>query len=180
MSGLLAERLVACEAGGATEIWIPARRQLHESELVAHAPAHDHCTGEIGGLLDIALGTCGPCAVDDFFGRAPSEHADDPCTQVAFGKVVTIAVWALIRHTERLPVRHDRYTMHRGRARHDEPKDGVSALVIRDALPVLTAQESRALRAQHDLFQRVQKVLLVNLSLLTAGGQQRRFLDPIL
>ena len=55
----------------------------------------------------------------------------------------------------------------------------MAALVVGDPFLVGAAQEERALGAEDDLFQRVEKVLWSDLLLLSAGGQQRRFIDQV-
>jgi len=55
----------------------------------------------------------------------------------------------------------------------------VSAFVVRNPFFVGAAQEERTLGAENDLFQRVEKVLWSDVLLLSAGGQQRRFIDQV-
>jgi len=55
----------------------------------------------------------------------------------------------------------------------------VAAFVVCNPFFVGAAQEERALGAEDDLFQRVEKVLWSDLLLLSAGGQQRRFIDQV-
>ena len=65
-------------------------------------------------------------------------------------------------------------------ARHDQAEDGVPALVVGDALAILAAQQQRAFRAEHDLLQRVEEILLPHLVLLASRRQQRRLVDEVL
>ncbi len=90
-------------------------------------------------LLDVVLGAGRPRAVDDLFGRAAAEHADDARAQVRLGIVVAIGRRPLVGDAERLAARHDRHALHRVGARDDEAEDRVTALVIRDALAVFAA-----------------------------------------
>ena len=55
----------------------------------------------------------------------------------------------------------------------------MAAFVVCNPFFVGAAQEERALGAEDDLFQRVEKVLWSDLLLLSAGGQQRRFIDQV-
>jgi len=61
--------------------------------------------------------------------------------------------------------------IHRVGARHHQAQDGVSALVVGDALLVGAAQEEWALGPEHNLLERVQKVLLTDVVLLSPGRQ---------
>ena len=56
----------------------------------------------------------------------------------------------------------------------------MSTLMVGDALLVRVAQEERALGAEHDFLERIEKVLVTDLILLAAGRQQRRFIDQVL
>jgi hypothetical protein len=69
--------------------------------------------------------------------------------------------------------------MHRVGAGHDEAEDRVPALVVRDALAVLAAQQQRPLGAEHDLLERVEEVLLAHVVLLAPRGEQRRLVDEV-
>src|SRR5687768_18024259 len=51
----LAERLRAGETNSILQIGILPRRELHHAELLTHAPARDHLTGEVRHLLDVAF-----------------------------------------------------------------------------------------------------------------------------
>src|SRR5439155_2920683 len=61
-----------------------------------------------------------------------------------------------------------------------QTENRVTALVISDALLVGAAQEERARGAELDLLERVEKVLLPDVALPAARGQQRRFVDEVL
>src|SRR6185312_6856859 len=163
----------------AGQIRILTWRKLHHAELIAHAPSSHHVSREVRGLLDVAFSTGGFGAVDNFLRRAPSQHPDDAPSQIGLGVMIAIVIRALISHAERLPSRHDTHPVHRIGTGDDQGKDGVSALVIGDALPVLPAHQERALRAEHDLLQSVQKVLLPDVVLAAAGRQQRGLVHQV-
>src|SRR5690606_38870219 len=96
-----------------------------------------------------------------------------PRPQVLLGVVVPVAFRPLVRHAQRRAARHDRHTMHRIRARHDQAQDRVTGLVVRDPFPVLLAEDDRPLRTEHDLLQRVEEIRLPDLILVPARRQQR-------
>src|ERR671913_1722276 len=170
-SGFLAKGFLARIASSPQER-VLARGELDSSQLLAHPPPRDHRTSEVGGLLDVVLGPCGPGAVDDLL-RCPSpQGADDPRPQVPFRVVVAVILGTLVGDPKGLPPRHDRHPVYRVCSGHDEAKDGVAALVVCDALPLLEAHQQRALGTEHDLLQGVQEVLLADLLLLTAGRQE--------
>src|SRR5690606_2385470 len=136
------------------------RGELHHAEAVAHAPAGDHVAHELGGLLDVVLRAGGARAEDDLFRRTAAQDADDPRAQVGLRVVVAVGVRALVRHAQRLAARYDGDAVHRVRAGDHQAEDGVAGFVVRDALPVLGAEQERPLGAQNDLLERVEEVFL--------------------
>ena len=54
------------------------------------------------------------------------------------------------------------------------PDDRVAGLVVGRPAAVLLAHQHLARRAEHDLLERVREVLVPDLLVLAAGGQQRR------
>src|SRR6185503_7694614 len=62
----------------------------------------------------------------------------------------------------------------------DQSEDRVATFVVGDALAVVRAHEQWSLGAEHDLLQRVEKILLVDLVLLAARRQKRPFVDQVL
>src|SRR3712207_8782894 len=158
--GFLAEGLLSAVTARSTKVRVLARGELDRPELLAHPPAGDHRAGEVGGLLDVVLGPGGLGAVDDLLRAASSQHADDPPPQVPFWIVVAVVFGALVGYAQGLLPRHDRHPVDGVRPGHDEAQDGVTALVVGDALPLFRAHQQRALGAEHDLLQSVQKVLL--------------------
>ena len=61
----------------------------------------------------------------------------------------------------------------------DETKNRVPALVVRYPFLICVAQNNGAFRAKYDLFERIDKVLVVDLVLLAARGEQRRLVDEV-
>src|SRR5215211_2666010 len=103
-SGLLAEGLLARKASS-SEVRVLAWGELDRPQLLAHPPAGDHSPRQIGGLLYVALGACGPGTVDDLL-RCPSpQGSDDPCPQVPFRVVVAVVLGALVGDAQGLPAR---------------------------------------------------------------------------
>src|ERR671910_356108 len=178
--GLLAEMFLRAVTARSTKVGVFAGREFYSPQLLAHSPAGDHATCEVRGLLYVAFGPCGPGAVDDLLRYPPPQGADDPRPQVPFRVVVAVVLGALVGDAQGLPPRHDRHPVYGVGPRHDESQDGVTALVVGDALPLLLAQQQRALRAEHDLLQGVQKVLLAHLVLLAPRREERRLVDQIL
>ena len=178
--GLFAERLRARKARGAAEIGILSGRELHHSDLVAHAPAGDHVARELGRLLDIVLGAGRARAVHHFFRRTPAEHSCDARAQIGLGVVIAIGLGSLIRDAQRHPARHDGHPVDRVRARNHESQYGVAAFMIRDAPAVLVAQEDGPLGAEHDFLQGIHEVLLMHRLLIASRGEQSRFVHEIL
>src|SRR5829696_4948544 len=76
--GLLTIGSFSAVTARSTKVGVFAGRELDSSQLLAHPPPRDHRTSEVGGLLYVALGTRGPCAVDDLLRAAPSQSAYDP------------------------------------------------------------------------------------------------------
>ena len=117
-------------------------------ELVAHAPARDHVARELGGLLDVVLARRW-CACRT---RAPRPRGRRACRRCAragsLGVVVAVAVGPLIGDAERLAARHDRDAIDRVRAGHEQAEDRVAALVVRDALAIVAAQEQAGARGR--------------------------------
>src|SRR6185503_4767620 len=54
-SGSLAERLCTGVTVRAAQVRVLPRRELHQSDALAHAPARDHVARDTGGLLNIAF-----------------------------------------------------------------------------------------------------------------------------
>src|SRR5690606_16306056 len=179
LRGLFAVRLAAHEASTLTGPVVLARRELDHAELVAHSPAGHHLACQSGGLLDVALRTGGPRAVDDLLGGAAAQRAHDLRAQIGFGIVVAVCQRPLIGHAERLPARNNGDTVDRIGARLDQPQDGVSALVVGHTLLVRFAQDDETLGPEYDLFQRVDEILVVDLVLPAPGSQQRRLVDEV-
>src|SRR5260370_42432586 len=69
--------------------------QRHRPELFAHAPAGDHLTRQICGLLHVVFGARGAPTVDHFFGRATTHRPRDARPQVFLAVVVAIVVGPL-------------------------------------------------------------------------------------
>src|SRR5215218_6890501 len=177
--GLFAEGILRAVTARSTQVRVFAGREFYRPQLLAHSPAGDHSPGKVGSLLYVAFGPCGPGAVDDLL-RCPSpQGADDPRPQVPFRVVVAVVIGALVGDPEGLPPRHDRHPIYGVRPRHDEAKDGVTALVVGDALPLLGAHQQRALGAEHDLLQSIHEVLLTHLLLLTARRQESSLVDQV-
>src|ERR687895_1676707 len=86
--GLLAEMFLRAVTARSTKVRVFAGREFYRPQLLAHPPAGDHSPRKVGGLLYVALGPCGPRAVDDLLRAAPSQCADDPRPQVPFRVVV--------------------------------------------------------------------------------------------
>src|SRR5215216_1281937 len=132
--GLLAKGFLARIASSPEES-VLARGELDSSQLLAHPPARDHRTSEVGGLLDVVFGPCGPGAVDDLLCAAPAQSSHDPTPQVRFRVVVAVVLRALVGDTQGLSPRYDRHPVDGVGTGDDEAEDGVTALVVGDALP---------------------------------------------
>src|SRR5919107_1944564 len=177
--GLLAEWFLRAVTARSTKVRVFAGREFYRPQLLAHPPAGDHSPRKVGSLLYVAFGPCGPCTVD-YLLRCPSpQGTDDPRPQVPFRVVVAIVLGALVGDPQCLPPRHDRHPVYGVRSCYEETKDGVSALVVGDSLPLLGAYQQRALGAKHDLLQSVQEVLLTHLLLLAARRQERSLVDQV-
>src|SRR5918995_2995877 len=177
--GLLAEGLLPTVTARSAQVRVFAGREFYRPHLLAHPPAGDHPPRKVGGLHYVALGPCGPGAVDDLL-RCPSpQGADDPRPQVSFRVVVAVVLGALVGDPQCLPPRHDRHPVYGVGSCHDETQDGVTALMVGDALALLGAHQQRSLGTEHDPFQGVQEILLAHLLLLTARRQERRFVYQV-
>ena len=137
-----------------------ARCQRDRSELLAHAPACNHLARQVRCLLDVVFGARRSPPVHGLFGRATAHRARDPRAQVLLAVIVAIVLRPLVRDAQRLTARHDRYPVDRVCARHEQAKHGVSTFVVRNALSFGGAHHQVARRAEDQLFERVQKVLL--------------------
>src|SRR5829696_9506451 len=177
--GLLAEMFLRAVTARSTKVRVFAGREFYRPQLLAHSPAGDHSPRKVGSLLYIAFGPCGPGAVDDLLCYPSSQGADDPRPQVPFRIVVAVVLGALVGDAQGLPPRYDRHPVYGVCSGHDETEDGVTALVVCDSLPLLGANQQRALGAEHDLLQSIQEVLLGDFLLLTARRQERRLVDQV-
>src|SRR5829696_7347941 len=162
-----------------TQVRIFAGREFYRPQLLAHSPAGYHSPRKVGGLLYVAFGPGGLGAVDDLLRGSAAQRADDPRPEVRFRVVVAVVLGALVGNPKCLPPRHDRHPVDGVSPRHDEAKDGVTALVVGDALPLLRAHQERTLATEHDLLQGVQEVLLAHLVLLAARRQERCLVDQV-
>src|SRR5919112_797796 len=178
--GLLAEMFLCAVTSRSTKVRVFAGREFYRPQLLAHPPAGDHSPRKVCCLLYVALGTRGPCAVDYLLRYPSPQGTDDPRPQVPFRVVVAVILGALVGDPQGLPPRHDRHPVDGVGSWHDESQDGVTAIVVGDALPLLLAQQQRALRAEHDLLQGVQKVLLAHLVLLAPRREESSLVDQIL
>src|SRR5215213_2711826 len=177
--GLLAEMFLRTVTARSTQVRVFAGREFYRPQLLAHSPAHDHSPRKVGSLLYVAFGPCGSGAVDDLLRYPSPQGADDPRPQVPFRVVVAVVLGALVGDAQGLPARHDRHPVYGICPGHDETKDGVTALVVGDSLPLLWAYQQRALGAEHDLLKSVQEVLLTHLLLLTARRQESSLVDQV-
>src|SRR5215217_1550183 len=177
--GLLAEGLLRTVTARSTQVRVFAGREFYRPQLLAHSPAGDHSPRKVGSLLYVAFGPCGSGAVDDLLRYPSPQGADDPRPQVPFRVVVAVVLGALVGDAQGLPARHDRHPVYGICPGHDETKDGVTALVVGDSLPLLWAHQQRALGAEHDLLKSVQEVLLTHLLLLTTRRQESSFVDQV-
>src|SRR5215213_6368950 len=177
--GLFAEGILRAVTARSTQVRVFAGREFYRPQLLAHSPAGDHSPCEVGSLLYVAFGPCGPGAVDDLLRYPSPQGADDPRPQVPFRVVVAVVLGALVGDAQGLSPRHDRHPVDGVRPWYDESKDGVTALVVGDSLPLLGTNQQRALGAEHDLLQCIQEVLLAHLVLLAPGRQKRRLVDQV-
>src|SRR5215203_4379043 len=177
--GLLAEMFLRTVTARSTQVRVFAGREFYRPQLLAHSPAHDHSPRKVGSLLYVAFGPGSLGAVDNLLSAASPQHADDSRPQVPFRVVVAVVLGALVGDPQCLPPRHDRHPVYGICPGHDETKDGVTALVVGDALPLLGAHQQRALGAEHDLLKSVQEVLLTHLLLLTARRQESSLVDQV-
>src|SRR5918995_1384913 len=177
--GLLVEGLLPTVTARSAQVRVFAGREFYRPHLLAHPPAGDHPPRKVGGLHYVALGPCGPGAVDDLRRCPTPQGADDPRPQVGFRVVVAVVLGTLVGDPEGLPPRHDRHPVHGICSWHDEAQDGMTALVVGDTLPLLGAHQQWALGAEHDPLQSVQEVLLAHLLLLAPGRQERRLVDQV-
>ena len=76
----------------------------------------------------------------------------------------------LIGDAERLPAGHDGHAIDGVRARHQQPENGVPALVICDALALVRAHDQLARGAEHEFLERVHEVSMPNVILVAPGG----------
>ena len=114
-----------------------ARQHGHEADGLGHAPAAHHLTGDRGDLLEIRLGPGGHVAVDDLFGGAAAQRADDPAAQIVGAVAIAVGCRALEGHAQGLTARDDRHLAHRVRARLEHAEHRVAGLVVRGALALL-------------------------------------------
>src|SRR5215211_4604763 len=177
--GLLAEMFLRAVTARSTKVRVFAGREFYRPQLLAHSPAHDHSPRKVGSLLYVVLGPCGPGAVDDLLRAASPQGADDPRPQVRFRVVVAVVLGTLVGDPECLPAGYDRHPVYGVGSAHDQAKDGVTALVVGDALPLLAAHQQWTLGAKHDPLQGVQEVLLAHLLLLAPGRQECRLVDQV-
>src|SRR5215212_1243374 len=177
--GLLAEMSLRAVTARSTKVRVVAGREFYRPQLLAHSPAGDHSPRQVGSLLYVAFGPCGLGAIDDLLRAASTEHAHDPRPQVPFRVVVAVVLGALVGDPKRLPPRHYRHPIDGVSPRYDEAKDGVTALVIGDALPLLGAHQQQALGSEHYLLQSVQEVLLAHPVLLAPRCKERCLVDQV-
>ncbi len=55
-----------------------------------------------------------------------------------------VIVWPLVRHSQSLPARNDRHPVDGIRARHQQPTQRVTTLVVRDVFALFRAERQRA------------------------------------
>src|SRR5829696_3476432 len=177
--GLLAEMFLRTVTARSTQVRVFAGREFYRPQLLAHSPAHDHSPRKVGSLLYVAFGPGSLGAVDNLLSAASPQHADDSRPQVPFRVVVAVVLGALVGDPQCLPPRHDRHPVYGICPGHDETKDGVTALVVGDALPLLGAHQQRALGAEHYLLQSVQEVSLAHPVLLAPRCKERCLVDQV-
>ena len=147
--GLLAERLVAAEAGRG-----PPRKAFSRGASCTRPTASlmpqrvTMLRAMLRGLLDVVLGAGGLGAVHHLLRRAAAQHADDARAQVGLGVVVAVGLRPLVGHAQRLAARHDAHAVHRVGARHHQAQDGVAALVVGDALAVFGGSAAAGARGR--------------------------------
>src|SRR5215207_3121314 len=62
--GLLTIGSFSAVTARSTKVRVVAGREFYRPQLLAHPPARDHSSRKVGGLFYVALGPCGPGAVD--------------------------------------------------------------------------------------------------------------------
>ena len=65
------------QGGVAAQVLVGDRLQGHHAEVIAHAVAGDHGTGQLGGLLNIVGGTGGNGVEDQLLRRAAAGEGGD-------------------------------------------------------------------------------------------------------
>jgi len=81
---------------------------------------------------------------------------------------ICIAIIAVARHPEHLSARHYRQTMNRVGTPNNQSKNGVPDIMVGNPLAISRAEQQWALRTEHDLLQRIERVLRTHLVLVTS------------
>ncbi len=77
------------------------------AHLLAHAPLGDHHAGQLGGLLDVVLGTAGDVAADKLLGHAPTEAHAQARQDLAAAQAVAVLLRQRHGHAQRHAARDD-------------------------------------------------------------------------
>ena len=76
-------------------------------------------------------------------------------------------------------MRHDRHPINRIRSRQQQAEDGVPALVVGNASPLLDAHHQCPRRTQDECLERIEHIFVVDRLLVTSGCQQRRLVHQV-
>src|SRR5690606_20072180 len=164
---------------GAGEVGVLSGGEGEGADAFVHAPAGDHLGGEARDLLEVVLGAGGAVAVDELFGGAAAEGADDAGAEVGLGVVVAVVVGALVGDAQGLAAGGDGDAGDGVGFGDDEAQQGVAGLVVGDAFAVLGGEREGALRAQDHLLEGLGEVAVRDGVAATAGGLQGGLVDQV-
>ena len=150
--------------------------RIRQSPL-RHVAARDACR-----LLDVARGAGRHLLVaeHDLFRNAPAVRHHQPRLELLPRHTDAIRLGQRIGDAQRAATRHDGHLVQRIVALHHQRTDGVPALVIGRAAPLLfTHHERLALGAHHHAVLRLLEIEHVDLVVIPPRGQQRALVDEV-
>ncbi len=130
-------------------------------------------------MLQIIFGSGRDVSNCHLLSGAATQGRHQLCFQVLLRVVVAVIKWCILRYTQRLATRHNRYFGHRINILLQQTGQRMTAFMVRNDIQIRFTQHQRALGANEYLVQGSIKAVLCHRNQIAACCQQSRFVDEI-
>ena len=150
------------------------------ANLVAHTPVGDHPPGDVGRLLDVALGSGRELVEEEFLGSTPTHAHGEVRMQPLFAHVIAFFFGLQLGDTQGAAAGHDGDLVDRVEFGEIPRNQGVTRLVVGGDFPFALAEDLLALGPHQHLVFRDLELGGTHLIFPGAGRHQGGFVDQVL